>query len=568
MSKFKDLSHKYGYTRSAQIAFACVCLLFLLPLRVFANDAPQTITLDGQLFDSLSVDTPLVDPSVVVDIKIYDPAKTCVLYEESQNISTTVTNGRFNLQVGSITTDTKRASGDPHNAMALIFQNHSVIPGSCGTYTPAAGDKRYLRITVSPSTTGMVEVLGPDSIIDSVPSALVAETLDGLDRDHVLQTQTVTNLTQVNAETVFSNTNYPKLISLLAGTSGSYVSIGSDGGATIPSLPAAPASPVSGQMWFDSSGHSLNYFDGTSVKVVGVTGTGTAGTVTMITAGTGLTGGSITTSGTISITNAGVGTAQIADGSVTATKLDPLINIATSGNISASNLSSNADVTRLLQFYASGSAVNYVGLRAPASLAAPYTLNLPGSGGVSGYVLATDGSGNLSWAPSAAGSLTSLNGLTTAVQTFAVPGTTGLAPAWASSGAAHTLNIPYASGTGVTGGLLNNTDYQSFAGKLSATLGAGQIYVGSSGGVATAVIATGDITISSSGLTTLTAIRGKAIDTVLPSITGQVLRWDNTSLKWSPALLTLADVQAVGGRISVSGCDVYSEPGAQLGITI
>ena len=50
-------------------------------------------------------------------------------------------------------------------------------------------------------------------------------------------------------------------------------------------------------------------------------GGGSSGTVTSIAAGTGLTGGTITTSGTIGIANGGVGTGQLADGSVTLVKI-------------------------------------------------------------------------------------------------------------------------------------------------------------------------------------------------------------------------------------------------------
>jgi hypothetical protein len=51
--------------------------------------------------------------------------------------------------------------------------------------------------------------------------------------------------------------------------------------------------------------------------------------VTSITAGTGLSGGTITTTGTIGIANSGVGTAQIADGSVTIAKLAGVKNAGT-----------------------------------------------------------------------------------------------------------------------------------------------------------------------------------------------------------------------------------------------
>ena len=43
---------------------------------------------------------------------------------------------------------------------------------------------------------------------------------------------------------------------------------------------------------------------------------------------------------------------------------------------------------------------NYVALQAPSPLGSSYTLTLPSSAGTNGYVLATDGSGTLSWQPS------------------------------------------------------------------------------------------------------------------------------------------------------------------------
>lgn len=64
--------------------------------------------------------------------------------------------------------------------------------------------------------------------------------------------------------------------------------------------------------------------------------------------------------------------------------------------------------------------------------------------------------------------LTSLNGLTSNSQTFAVPGTGGTAPAWSSSGSAHTLNLPMASAAGVTAGLLSNADWNNFNNKQAA----------------------------------------------------------------------------------------------------
>jgi hypothetical protein len=68
-------------------------------------------------------------------------------------------------------------------------------------------------------------------------------------------------------------------------------------------------------------------------------GTGN-GSVTNVATGTGLTGGPITTTGTISIAGGGVGTAQLADGSVTAAKINS--GAATNGQVLTANGSGGA----------------------------------------------------------------------------------------------------------------------------------------------------------------------------------------------------------------------------------
>lgn len=62
--------------------------------------------------------------------------------------------------------------------------------------------------------------------------------------------------------------------------------------------------------------------------------------------------------------------------------------------------------------------------------------------------------------------LNSLNAQTGTSQTFAVPGTAGTAPAWTSATNVHTLNIPLASASGVTAGLVSKADYDAWQAKL------------------------------------------------------------------------------------------------------
>ncbi len=58
--------------------------------------------------------------------------------------------------------------------------------------------------------------------------------------------------------------------------------------------------------------------------------------------------------------------------------------------------------------------------------------------------------------------LYNLNGLTAQVQNFATPGSAGLSPNWSSVGSNHTLNLPMASASSVTAGLISKSEYDRF----------------------------------------------------------------------------------------------------------
>ena len=80
--------------------------------------------------------------------------------------------------------------------------------------------------------------------------------------------------------------------------------------------------------------------------------------------------------------------------------------------------------------------------------------------------------------------ISSLNGLTASTQFLGAVGTTGTAPAWTSTTATHTLNIPLASAASVTAGLISNTEFNTFNDKMSNPMTAeGDIIYGDTGGV-------------------------------------------------------------------------------------
>ncbi|WP_413585259.1 beta strand repeat-containing protein [Bdellovibrio sp. HCB274] len=137
---------------------------------------------------------------------------------------------------------------------------------------------------------------------------------------------------------------------------------------------------------------------------------------------------------------------------------------------------------------------------------------------------------------SVGGAIASLNGLTTATQTFAAPGTTGTAPAWSSAGSAHTLNIPMASASSVTAGLLSKTDYDSFAAKQAA------------GNYVTAL--TGDVTASGPGSAAAT-IANNAI----------------TSAKINDGTIVGADMDFTGSNAATTGIVLKDNTGKFLNFT-
>jgi fibronectin-binding autotransporter adhesin len=249
-------------------------LLLILPALAQAQtEPPQFMTVDGRLYDSTTPDDPLLDNSVLMKIQVLNPAKTCILYEEEQTVSTLSSNGYFNVRVGSPTSggdSLKRTTNDSGNSMMEVFQNQAAViagrtSGGAGcSFTPSAGDTRYFRYIVTPSTTGVTSTLSPDMQIDSVPQSLVAETLQGMTPANFVQTNT--DVTQAKVNSLFG-ASYAGLTGLLAGSSSLYLQ-NTTNGTVIPSRATNPLTPAAGQIWYDSDDFVLRYYDGTVVQTL------------------------------------------------------------------------------------------------------------------------------------------------------------------------------------------------------------------------------------------------------------------------------------------------------------
>ena len=303
--------------------------IFIFQQKLFAaGEAPQSITLSGTLFSSSSFSDPLLDASVVFRVQVLNPDKTCILYEETlPAISTLGTNGAYNLQVGTITGHPNRSGDDPGHAMADILQNVTSISATnptCvgGIYNPAPGDVRHLRVYVDPSS-GPIEQMSPDMALNSVPNAIMCESVQGLDRDKLAEfgTHIDANMTAANLLSLFDGSDasslhthdseYAKLSGSNSISLGSQQTIGFGEFTTAQesTLTAGLAIGDAGKTWFNSTTGKLMYWSGSAAQEIG-TGTGAVSSVfgrtgTVVAVGGDYNAGQVTNtpSGNVAATN-------------------------------------------------------------------------------------------------------------------------------------------------------------------------------------------------------------------------------------------------------------------------
>lgn len=348
----------------------------------------------------------------------------CILYrEEFDKVSVDVT-GSFVVSVGH----GERSSGFDSVTIDDVLKNESIL--SCrdvngtviSSYKPNSGDVRAFKVDfeIAPGT---VISLGP-STLSAVPYSTYAKYLDQHSSKSLLRVEDGGTPKEVSP---FSSSDVVELRKLLDGSSTQYLPRSASAGASLPSFSGSPTSPQAGSIWYDSNDHTVKFFNGVSTVTLG-SGSG-SGTVTSITAGAGLTGGTITESGTIALEDIGTpgtyykvevdskgrvtsGATSLVEGDLPTIKTpgkvsgDAIISGTIGGSASINTTGSIASLsasTRVLDLYDSDNS-NRIRFQAPSSLANDYTLTWPETPGSSGQVLTTDGAGHLTWTTPAGGS--------------------------------------------------------------------------------------------------------------------------------------------------------------------
>jgi len=408
------------------------------------------------------------------------------LQSSANTLSATVAGGA--IQTASIiNTNTLTASGNKLTS-TVNGQKADLTPGS-GTIAKGLG----FDITGNLVTAGTTNVLtndGPNDIVSIVnavaDTVAVVNTVENVMNGVNLTTKvngisslptdlsSVVNAGSTNSLTISGNTltskvngiskTSPVVTGVTNTLSGTSLTTSVNGIAATPlDLSPIVAAGITSNTLTATGGNLVSTINGVPSSP-GVALLTSAGNGLTATAGNVALGGSlsqpavITTSATNTLKITGLQTGAATDKVVVA-------NAGVLKTLDASALTINGDVT---------------GTLGASSLSKIQGIPVVASTPANGQILQYDG---LQWKPSDANdAITSLNGLPASgspVQSLAT-GTTGTAPAWNSTGSTHTLNIPLASASAVTAGLISKTDYDKFNNKEAAiTAGTnGQYYRG------------------------------------------------------------------------------------------
>lgn len=279
---------------------------FFLATTSFANN--PGVSYQGRIFKPDG--NPLEGTTVQFRMQVRSPgSENCLLYEEVQTLNMAGSSGVFALTMNDGTgtrldTATYQVDRIFANRETMTLDSTRCATGT--TYTPNSTDGRKLIVYFKDETMAAYEAM-PLMNLNYVPQAMYALEAQKVDKFEVSSIlRAVDGSGNPATAPALNPTQLLNLNTLLATPAANYVQTTSNGSAALPVVAGNPSSGLAaGQIWYDSGSNVMKYYDG-AVKTFGTSGGG----VTSIVAGTGLTGGTITTSGTIAV-DVGVTTGKI-----------------------------------------------------------------------------------------------------------------------------------------------------------------------------------------------------------------------------------------------------------------
>ncbi|NUN06624.1 MAG: hypothetical protein HUU57_12790, partial [Bdellovibrio sp.] len=518
--------------------------------------AGAVITYHGRILDAS--DKPVEASLVTFKIRIYSPNPgKCLLYEETRDLPMANSNGIFVVPIGD--GNGRRTVGvDPGISIEEIFSNnpsltlnrtgYPVFTCNSGghSYTPQALDQRQLEVSFDDHSAAGEQIL-PIIDVGFVPLAVNsydAQNVGGTPAGSVLRVSggTATPLTPAN---------FTELTKLLNGTTTQYAKAGQLNGVSVPSLSNGQVLGWTGGTWApvaavtSESDPSVKAFakanlpacaanqflknDGSGNLVcVNESGGGGSGTVTSVTAGTGLVnssspGNPITTTGTLAV-NVGTSANQIVqmggDTKLPAVDGSKLTNVVASGLSSTASINTSGSITspqmNTRNLYIENTTPNRVTITANSSFT-DYSWILPNAQGTSGQVLGMSATaGQLEWKTLSASGVTSV----TADAPVTIDSSTPSAPK---------VSLPKA--TAAVDGYLDNVDFAAFNAKQAA----GDYLTTLQGDVASSNFTTGTVDVA------VNKIKGVPVSAA-PTLNGQVLRYASGSLV--PSFVSMLDLRS------------------------
>lgn len=520
-------------------------LLLLAPRWGWAG---AVITYHGRILDSDN--RPVENANVTFKIRILSPNPgKCLLYEETRTLNMANSQGVFSIPIGDGTGS--RTAADPGIAMEKLFANDSAVTfnatntpklvcNSGSSYTPQSLDQRQLFVSFDDHS-GAGEQELPIMDLNFVPFAVSSydtQNVGGTPAASILRLSS-------GSAPPLSPSNLNELMNLINGTSAQFEKPGKLNGASLPVLGNGQVLGWSGGAWTPITPLTSYSETDPSVKNFAKNNLPTCGANAFLKDDGG--GNLICASMDVGagankiVQLDGAGKLPGLDGSnltnITASAFSSSGSISTSGNITANTMTAPQINTRNL--YIENLTPNRVTIQAPSSFS-DYTWILPTAQGTNGQILSMGASGQLQWVSAATGSVTSV----AADAPLSVDSSTASSPK---------VSLPKASST--VDGYLDKADWAVFNSKQSTALPNGNILVGNSSNIATAVAPSGDVSLMNDGTFTVTSWRGNPVvsGTIPAPDVGKVYRWNGT--QFVASFLNFGDLKtSVGANQLTASC--------------